>query len=962
MLLLMGSAQAHKGEADNYNKSVFRGFERIQPTDKGTAAQTQLLVQQQFPGWIANTDKLTSGFRNIFGSALQIPGQTLTDKVAFLFQQKLTALGVASGEWIYTNSTDAPHARFVRFKQQIQGRDVLFSSLQFRFTTDGRIQQIEQKSYGAQTGASTPSILASDAAAAAISDISQVLFSNVRTTGDWLWMPTPNAQGYTLRPVWPVLAEGKAESGLPVKLRAYVDAVTGEVLYRYNEVREIDRTVKAVVYKQNPLVAPTLEPLTDLFVQIGSSNYITDSNGFYSDASLSAPINATMNLEGSWSKVYDDATGITPSYVDNITVNTGGVYTYPTSTTFGERYINAYYHTTLAHDHMKALLPAFNGMDVQLPTNVDVGTTNCNAFYNGSSINFLPEGGGCNSFAICGDIVYHEYGHGISDIFYQSQGTNFQNGGLGEGNSDVWGFSITANPVLGAGSFIGGGGGFIRRYDLAPKVYPQDLTGQVHDDGEIIAGAWWDVGVNTNNIPLMGQLFALTYYNLPNGPDGTEGQVYYDVLIAALLNDDNDANLANGTPHFLEIANAFARHGIYLLADANVAHNEVANQPLNAPITINATINVATPAFLAGASLVYKSRGTTTWDTVAMTTSGGNAYTATIPAQTSADIFDYHFILQDQFNTSDIRFPRGFTTLGLPNERNIPYQFGIGLYAGLVQDFETVLDTSWKVANIAGDNATGGKWIQAEPVGSNVNTSQGGIQIQTDNDHTLNNNTGKCLVTANAPTSTSPPGTADVDGGKTTVLSPVFDLSNYQKPVVEYYRWFSNNYGSNPGDDNIQIQIKGVANPLWKDVDYTLRADESWRRRIFFVNQFVTNPTQVHMRFIAQDQGSPTLVEVAVDDLVIYDVSPVTSVPGVKPQLASVFPNPADEALRIVLAQAGQGRIGLYDVTGKMIHELVLEPGQTTYELSTKSLTAGHYLLVIRTDAAIQTKQIHVRH
>jgi hypothetical protein len=34
----------------------------------------------------------------------------------------------------------------------------------------------------------------------------------------------------------------------------------------------------------------------------------------------------------------------------------------------------------------------------------------------------------------------------------------------------------------------------VRRYDENIKVYPQDLTGEVHDNGEIIAGAWWDLG------------------------------------------------------------------------------------------------------------------------------------------------------------------------------------------------------------------------------------------------------------------------------------------------------------------------------------------------------------------------------------------------------------------------------------------------------------------------------------
>ena len=32
----------------------------------------------------------------------------------------------------------------------------------------------------------------------------------------------------------------------------------------------------------------------------------------------------------------------------------------------------------------------------------------------------------------------------------------------------------------------------IRRYDIDPKVYPEDIVGEVHADGEIICGAWYD--------------------------------------------------------------------------------------------------------------------------------------------------------------------------------------------------------------------------------------------------------------------------------------------------------------------------------------------------------------------------------------------------------------------------------------------------------------------------------------
>ena len=63
----------------------------------------------------------------------------------------------------------------------------------------------------------------------------------------------------------------------------------------------------------------------------------------------------------------------------------------------------------------------------------------------------------------------------------------------------------------------------------------------------------------------MSSLFSRSFLGLATGPDGTEGTVYYDILIDALTYDDNNGNLADGTPHFTQIVEAFAAHGIYLL-------------------------------------------------------------------------------------------------------------------------------------------------------------------------------------------------------------------------------------------------------------------------------------------------------------------------------------------------------------------------------------------------------------
>ena len=148
-----------------------------------------------------------------------------------------------------------------------------------------------------------------------------------------------------------------------------------------------------------------------------------------------------------------------------------------------------------------------------------------------------------------------------------------QNGGLNEGYADIWALSLTTSPILGIGFYDNDPTGFVRRYDQDRKVYPQDLVGEVHADGEIIAGAFWDLYLNLGSMTQMLDLFKYVYDSGVDGPDGDEGSIYTDILLEVLYADDNDGDLSNGTPNDNDIIDAFNQHGITLLSNAVISHN-----------------------------------------------------------------------------------------------------------------------------------------------------------------------------------------------------------------------------------------------------------------------------------------------------------------------------------------------------------------------------------------------------
>jgi hypothetical protein len=172
-------------------------------------------------------------------------------------------------------------------------------------------------------------------------------------------------------------------------------------------------------------------------------------------------------------------------------------------------------------------------------------------------------------------------------------------------------------------------------------------------------------------------------------------------------------------------------------------------------------------------------------------------------------------------------------------------------------DFET--DQGWTVGD-AGDDATTGIWERADP----EPTWWGNEEVQPGDDHTASPGT-QCYVTE-APGGTSQ-GTYDVDGGKTTLISPAIDLSDKGSARLTYHRWYASNTGSNPNDDAFEVDVSDDDGTTWHDLETLEYNDRTWRRMEFYLEDYITLSDRVKLRFIAQDNGlGGSIVEAALDD------------------------------------------------------------------------------------------------
>jgi hypothetical protein len=453
-----------------------------------------------------------------------------------------------------------------------------------------------------------------------------------------------------------------------------------------------------------------------------------------------------------------------------------------------------------------------------------------------------------------------------------------QNGGLNEGFADVWALSLTVSPVLGYGWDLVDPNISVRRYDQDRKVYPQDLVGEVHADGEIIAGAFWDLYLNLADMTQMLDLFKYTYDSGVDGPDGDEGSIYTDLLLEVLYADDNDANLTNGTPNDTEIISAFALHGITLLSNAVIAHNPVSVANGNSGVVINASIGLTYPWALGSANCYYKLNDAISWTNMSM--SGTSSFTTTIPAQPNGTVIAYYISLTDNYGNESGVTPVA-SNLTPINNANLPYFILVGYELSEEEDFD--FNFGFWQTGATNDNATTGVWEIGSPIGSFADPTDPSTICQTDAQHTIGG--VQCAFTGNAASINDGLGTNDVDGGHTTLLSPYYDLTSYTNPAFSYYRWYTNSpaSGANPGADWWQVLITddGVN---WHYVENNQSSDISWRKFVFRITDYVNLTNNIQLKFIASDSlrlgqnlDGGSLVEAAVDDLMLYEVSTSTT-------------------------------------------------------------------------------------
>ena len=180
----------------------------------------------------------------------------------------------------------------------------------------------------------------------------------------------------------------------------------------------------------------------------------------------------------------------------------------------------------------------------------------CNAYWDGDSINFFTAGESngkkCANTGLIADVVYHEWGHGLDE-----NTGGIDDGALSEGFGDAMSLLFTDDSRIGV-DFLPVEHKPVRDLSVLRK-FPDDVRDEVHADGLIVGGAWYDMykGLKSK----LGAAKARDLY---------AKFLFKGIYSAAKMSDVYEATLAldsgistgDHSPNFCVINAAFARHGL----------------------------------------------------------------------------------------------------------------------------------------------------------------------------------------------------------------------------------------------------------------------------------------------------------------------------------------------------------------------------------------------------------------
>ena len=517
------------------------------------------------PRWLASYDRATGVPNRIWGAGIPAPGANAAPQIAEAVARQLLAdhlallaPGAQLADFVLVSNHDDGEIRSIGFVQMHGGRRVVGGQVSFRFKRD-RVIAIGSEALPDVTVAVPKTRLAKAALRArATTNLRAELAlpdAPVAEPGDEVILPLVGDDAVLgFRVARPVIIDGGAEG----RYLGYADVASGAVLAVHQLNTYATGTLRYRSVDRHPGRTRVDQAAWRAQVTVGGAPATTSETGVLSWGGSGEQALET-SVVGDLVKIVNKASSDGPLATAQLTIAAGGVTVWDASEdALHDAQVNVFVGTNIVKDFVfRYLDPDMPKLGEQMTANVNIGQE-CNAFFDGRTINFFQSSTRCQNTGLLQDVIYHEFGHAlhVAEII---EGVGNFDGAMSEGAADFLAASITQDSGMGRGFFYGDTP--LRELDPEGREYrwPEDVR-EIHHTGLIYGGALWDLRKDliatlgeATALPLIHKLYVGTMRRAIDIPTS---------LIEALVEDDDDGNLDNGTPHECAIRSAYGRHGL----------------------------------------------------------------------------------------------------------------------------------------------------------------------------------------------------------------------------------------------------------------------------------------------------------------------------------------------------------------------------------------------------------------
>jgi uncharacterized protein (TIGR03382 family) len=604
--------------------------------------------------WKAIWDGDTSVPLRTWGPSIAAPGANASDAIAeraalavLTDELALLAPGAELSDLVpIANVVHGSSRQFrtVSFARTAGGLTVEGAAVTFLFQND-RLMLIGSTA-GRDASARLPAQLVDAATAtdAAVAWIAQIYGGSPEAgaVGDPLVLPIvlerdDGRQVQQYRTVVPVTVDLASPRG---RWTVYADAATGAPIARAQRLMFAQGTITYRVGERWPGGTHYDYPAAFASHHVGATAALASATGVFSWNGTAAAT-VTTGLTGTYVRVHNAAGAVASA---NLTVQPGGSASWnPGTTGTVDAQLTSYIWLNLIKDYARATLnPDLDWIDAVIDVTVNE-SGNCNAYSTGDDVHFYVASQQCENTGRLSDVIRHEFGHSLHGNSIIPGAGNFD-GALSEGVSDYLSATYVNDPAMGLGFFFNAEA--LRHLDPGTnKVYPDDLTGEVHDDGEIIAQALWDVRKamvgalgQTDGVALADDFYYAVIQRASDIPSS------YPEILAA---DDDDGDLSNGTPHKCLIDDARALHG---LAAAGSVGGATLAPPTLSGLTVSLVVDdgsagVCPPPPVSSARATWRLRSSTSTTGNVDLTGSGSTLSGTLPDQADGEVVQYQVVV-----------------------------------------------------------------------------------------------------------------------------------------------------------------------------------------------------------------------------------------------------------------------------------------------------------------------------